>query len=137
MKRHIFEAPALQTFTRNLFVAADTPRRIADDVAEILIKANLAGHDSHGVLRIPSYLDAIENGGSVQLLNQKSSEKPTTHFILIADAVLDIMQHGMRCVAPSRRQKAHVPASRPSRIPAISAESVNTHKQPLNRAALE
>ena len=46
MKRYVFEAAALQVFTRNLFVAADTPRRIADDVAEILIKANLAGHDS-------------------------------------------------------------------------------------------
>ena len=63
MKRHIFEAAALQAFTKNLFVAADTPRHIAEDVAEILIKANLAGHDSHGVLRIPSYLDGIENGG--------------------------------------------------------------------------
>ena len=63
MKRHIFDAAQLQTFTRNLFMAADTPRHIAADVAEILIKANLAGHDSHGVLRIPSYLEGIENGG--------------------------------------------------------------------------
>lgn len=62
MTRHIFEVSQLQAFTKNLFLAADTPRHIADDVAEILIKANLAGHDSHGVLRIPSYLDAIENG---------------------------------------------------------------------------
>ena len=63
MKRHIFDASQLQTFTRNIFIAADTPPHIANDVAEIIIKANLAGHDSHGVLRIPSYLDGIENGG--------------------------------------------------------------------------
>ena len=63
MKRHIFEAAALQKFTNDLFVAADTPQHIAGTVAEILIKANLAGHDSHGVLRIPSYLEAIESGG--------------------------------------------------------------------------
>ena len=63
MKRHIFEAADLQKFTNDLFVAAGTPQHIADDVAEIIIKANLAGHDSHGVLRIPSYLDGIENGG--------------------------------------------------------------------------
>lgn len=63
VKRHVCEPAALQTFTNNLFVAAGTPKHIADDVAEILIKANLAGHDSHGVLRIPFYLDAIENGG--------------------------------------------------------------------------
>ena len=63
MKRHIFEVAHLQAFTNNLFVAAGTPQHIADNVAEILIKANLAGHDSHGVLRIPSYLDGIEEGG--------------------------------------------------------------------------
>ena len=63
MKRHIFEAAHLQAFTNSLFVAAGTPQHIADNVAEILIKANLAGHDSHGVLRIPSYLTGIEGGG--------------------------------------------------------------------------
>ncbi len=63
MRRHIFKAAALQQFTNDLFVAAGTPQHIADTVAEILIKANLAGHDSHGVLRIPSYLEGIENGG--------------------------------------------------------------------------
>ncbi len=63
MRRYIFDAAHLQAFTNNLFVAAGTPQHIADNVAEILIKANLAGHDSHGVLRIPSYLDGIENGG--------------------------------------------------------------------------
>ncbi len=63
MKRHIFDAAPLQTFTHDLFVAAGAPQHIADNLAEILIKANLAGHDSHGVLRIPSYLDAIETGG--------------------------------------------------------------------------
>ena len=63
MNRHVFEAVALQKFTNSLFVAAGTPQHIADTVAEILIKANLAGHDSHGVLRIPSYLEEIENGG--------------------------------------------------------------------------
>ena len=63
MKRHIFQAVDLQKFTNDLFVAVGTPQHIANDVAEILIKANLAGHDSHGVLRIPSYLEGIENGG--------------------------------------------------------------------------
>ena len=65
MKRHVLEATHLQAFTRNVFIAAGTPQHIAEDVAEILIKANLAGHDSHGVLRIPSYLEGIESGGIV------------------------------------------------------------------------
>ena len=67
MKRHIFEADHLQAFTNNLFVAAGTPQHIADNVAEILIKANLAGHDSHGVLRIPSYLGGLKAAVSVPM----------------------------------------------------------------------
>ena len=58
---HRFQASHLHAMTRQIFMAAGTPRHITDDVAEILVNANLAGHDSHGVLRIPSYLDQIEN----------------------------------------------------------------------------
>jgi LDH2 family malate/lactate/ureidoglycolate dehydrogenase len=48
--------------TRRLFQAAGTPTHIANDVAEILVGSNLAGHDSHGVLRVPAYLKSIEAG---------------------------------------------------------------------------
>lgn len=47
--------------TRRLLEAAGTPPHIANDVAEILVGANLTGHDSHGVLRIPAYLKSIES----------------------------------------------------------------------------
>ncbi len=43
-------------------MAARAPRHIADTVAEILVNANLAGHDSHGVLRVPAYLQRIADG---------------------------------------------------------------------------
>jgi uncharacterized oxidoreductase len=59
---HRFDAGHLSSLTRRLFVAAGTPDPIAGVVAEILVNANLAGHDSHGVLRIPAYLRAIEDG---------------------------------------------------------------------------
>ena len=58
-----FQASYLHAITRRLFIAAGTPHHIADDVAEILVKANLAGHDSHGVLRIPAYLHSISESG--------------------------------------------------------------------------
>jgi len=57
-----FSARYLEDVTRRIFIAAGTPDTIAADVAEILVNANLTGHDSHGVLRIPSYLQAIEKG---------------------------------------------------------------------------
>lgn len=62
MTTHRFHAEYLQDVTRRIFMAVGTPDYIAADVAEILVNANLTGHDSHGVLRIPWYLRAIEKG---------------------------------------------------------------------------
>jgi uncharacterized oxidoreductase len=55
-------APYLHALTRRLFLAAGASTTAADDVAGILVNSNLAGHDSHGVLRVPAYLRAIEAG---------------------------------------------------------------------------
>ena len=52
----------LQQISRKLFAATGTPDDIAATVAEILVNANLAGHDSHGVQFVPMYLDRIEDG---------------------------------------------------------------------------
>ena len=61
-KTHLLHASHLHAISRNIFVAAGTSRHIAEDVAEILVNANLAGHDSHGVLRVPAYLRGIDAG---------------------------------------------------------------------------
>ncbi len=61
-KNHLFQASHLHAIARNIFVAAGSSLHIANDVAEILVKANLTGHDSHGVLRIPAYLRGIDTG---------------------------------------------------------------------------
>jgi LDH2 family malate/lactate/ureidoglycolate dehydrogenase len=45
---------------RRIFVAAGTPHDPAAHVARHLVRANLSGHDSHGVLRIPAYLRQIK-----------------------------------------------------------------------------
>ena len=57
---HNFQASYLHAVTREIFTAVNTPRYIADTVAGILVKANLTGHDSHGVLRITMYLDWMD-----------------------------------------------------------------------------
>jgi LDH2 family malate/lactate/ureidoglycolate dehydrogenase len=56
------------TLTRSasaIFEAAGTPSDIAALMASSLVGANLAGHDSHGVIHIPTYVEAIKNGGIV------------------------------------------------------------------------
>lgn len=49
----------LQEFAANLFVAAGVPAEEANTVARSLVAANLCGHDSHGVMRVPQYVGFV------------------------------------------------------------------------------
>ena len=57
-----FYAETLTQFADSLFQAAGVAPDEADRVARSLVDANLCGHDSHGVIRIPQYVDAIKDG---------------------------------------------------------------------------
>ena len=56
------QAHDLQAFTTSVFAAAGMPPEDAETEAEVLVWANLRGVDSHGVLRIPWYLDFVDQG---------------------------------------------------------------------------
>ena len=56
------DAPALQAFTTEVFTRAGVPPEHAAIEAELLVWANLRGVDSHGVLRIPWYLELLDKG---------------------------------------------------------------------------
>ncbi len=77
---HCFDASSLHAATRQLLTGADTPRHIAEDVAEVLINANLAGHDSHGVLRLPGYLNGVSNGGTQPAAEPEMSNETANTF---------------------------------------------------------
>jgi uncharacterized oxidoreductase len=55
-------AADLERLTAELFVARRVPRHDAAWIASMLVRANLRGHDSHGVIRIPQYCAAITAG---------------------------------------------------------------------------
>jgi ureidoglycolate dehydrogenase (NAD+) len=55
----IFSKADLAAFASDLFVAAGCARAMADEWASILVWANLRGVDSHGIIRIPRYLDLL------------------------------------------------------------------------------
>jgi hydroxycarboxylate dehydrogenase B len=55
-------AAELRKVTETIFVAAGAPADLAAEMGEALVGANLAGHDSHGVIRIPAYLRMIAEG---------------------------------------------------------------------------
>jgi uncharacterized oxidoreductase len=55
----------LQAFVHAICRAVGADEEIATEVAGHLIKANLSGHDSHGVLRLPQYVEQADRGGLV------------------------------------------------------------------------
>src|SRR5687767_1967275 len=59
---HAVPVEVLKDVTVRIFVAAGTPQDLASHLAAHLVKANLSGHDSHGVIRIPAYVSQIKGG---------------------------------------------------------------------------
>ncbi len=58
----IVDAGTLETTTRDIFAALGVPRDDAAWIATLLVRANLRGHDSHGVIRIPQYVASVKAG---------------------------------------------------------------------------
>lgn len=52
----VFQSGPLESFAESLFVAAGMPPSEAAIVSRSLVDANLCGHDSHGVIRLPQYI---------------------------------------------------------------------------------
>src|SRR3989442_30650 len=52
----------LRKLSTAIFLAAGCHEAEAERISHYLVEANLAGHDSHGVLRIPSYVDWLRTG---------------------------------------------------------------------------
>jgi uncharacterized oxidoreductase len=57
-----FTAEKLERITAEVFRAAGTPADDAQTVAQLMVWANLVGHDSHGVIHIPRYVAQIKEG---------------------------------------------------------------------------
>lgn len=55
-------AATLRRLTAGIFSRHGAPETTARRVADSLVQANLCGHDSHGVMRVPRYLDFIRRG---------------------------------------------------------------------------
>jgi len=60
--KYIFAHSELERFSREAFIRAGFSREHADIIAMCLVYANLRGVDSHGVVRIPLYIEGIRRG---------------------------------------------------------------------------
>src|SRR5262252_10916132 len=75
-------AERLSDIGRALFVAAGTPPAEAEIVMRHVVAANLAGHDSHGVIQVPTYIERIKLGHIVPGAPWKIvQESPTTTVV--------------------------------------------------------
>ncbi len=55
-------SPDLLAFARAIFEAAGLPTDQAYTLSGHLVESNLVGHDSHGVIRIPQYVNLLQSG---------------------------------------------------------------------------
>ena len=54
------QADRLKTIATELLKGAGASREEAEIVSHHSIGANLAGHDSHGIIQIPTYIDRVK-----------------------------------------------------------------------------
>jgi LDH2 family malate/lactate/ureidoglycolate dehydrogenase len=71
-------APELRTRVHGIFSALGASEAVSAQVAWSLVESNLAGHDSHGVIRVPWYVRAAQEGSyhpnaEIQIVRESAS----------------------------------------------------------------
>ncbi len=85
-----FQQQQLACLARAIFEAAGCRPEEADRVANHLVEANLVGHDSHGVIRIPSYVEWLRAGKVVA--NQSIRVVHETEAVAVVDGQFGLGQ---------------------------------------------
>lgn len=76
-------ADTLRQFVSGIFAKAGCARDEADRIAVYLLGANLTGHDSHGVIRVPRYIQMMREG--LVLAGQKVKVITDTPVLCVVD----------------------------------------------------
>jgi LDH2 family malate/lactate/ureidoglycolate dehydrogenase len=74
----LISASDLRQRVSGIFSAAGSSAEASRRVAHSLVESNLAGHDSHGVIRVPSYVRSIQSGrlrpeGQIRVIKENAS----------------------------------------------------------------
>src|SRR2546426_12089628 len=128
-------AEDLTAFAIVAYEAAGTPPEHARIVATHQVGANLVGHDSHGVVLLPTYIDRIGRGHIVPVARPEIlNESPTTVAVngrwgfgpVISEGTMErlvakvretrIAAGTARWRGPARGPGAHPPAATPARF---------------------
>ena len=81
----VYDVPLRQLIT-SIFAATGAPALTARTVADSLVEADLAGHDSHGVIRVSEYLGEIRKG----------TLKPQAQPTIVGTTATTLQVHGNR-----------------------------------------
>jgi len=113
------EASAADAFARRLLAAHGVPETDAATVAACLVSADLRGVDTHGLARLPGYLDRVRRG----LINARPALAPRR--VTAAAATLD-GENGFGFVVGTRAMQEAIAMARESGIGVVSARR-STH----------
>ena len=72
----------LHEVTAAIFRATGAPDDLAAQVADVLVDNHLAGHDSHGILRIPEYVRSVRAGEIVPAARPQVIEESATSALI-------------------------------------------------------
>ena len=113
-----FSPEELRGFARRLLKAAGASPEETETVADVLVSANLAGHDSHGVIRIEQYVRMVREGRIV----------PGAPFEIVrrAPAAALVDGHwGFGAVIASRAMRLAMEMGRSTGVAAVSVRGCN------------
>lgn len=82
----VITAPQLADFCAAILVGAGAAKEEARCVATHLVRANLTGHDSHGVSKLPRYIDMMAEGELRPGQSVTVREKSAAHLLLDGNA---------------------------------------------------
>jgi ureidoglycolate dehydrogenase (NAD+) len=112
-------AAELRDFATAILHAAGVERALADEWAKVLVWANLRGHDSHGVLRIPRYLDLLRRNAINATPDMRIERRAGAIVVLEADLAPG-------AVAMSRAMKEAIACARSVHVGWCAARNI-TH----------
>jgi uncharacterized oxidoreductase len=77
------KAQSLRDLVRDIFVGAECSEAESERIGRYLVEANLTGHDSHGVARVPRYVAWKEDGSIIA--DQKAEIVSETPVLAVVD----------------------------------------------------
>jgi LDH2 family malate/lactate/ureidoglycolate dehydrogenase len=109
IKSHVLPSADLERFASALFQAAGVAPSMSDEWAKSLVWANLRGVDSHGVLRIPGYIERLKAKVINPAPNMQVEKRVGAIAVLEADRAPGAVAMTMAMAeAIARAREAHV-----------------------------